>query len=185
MHRAPLLGLLDEYLDRHADEKRTVDLFRRFIQHNRDCFERHLAVGHLTGSAWILDRSRKRALLTHHRKLGCWVQLGGHADGDSDILRVAAREAREESGLAVEPLAETIFDLDVHEIPARGGVPLHLHYDLRFLMCAVGSEAFSISPESHELAWVPLDRISAYTGERSVLRMRDKTLDQVTHWLAK
>ena len=120
MHRAPLLGLLDEYLDRHADEKKTVDLFRRFIQHNRDCFERHLAEGHLTGSAWILDRSRTRALLTHHRKLDCWIQLGGHADGDSDLLRVAAREAREESGLAVEPLADPGEVLDRRALRGAG-----------------------------------------------------------------
>ena len=178
MHRAPLLRLLDEYELRLAEERTTVDRFRRFVQSHADCFERTLAIGHLTGSAWVLDRRLTRALLTHHKKLDCWLQLGGHADGDPDMLRVAAREAREESGLAVEPLAETIFDLDVHEIPARGGVPAHLHYDLRFLMRVVGPETFSVSDESHELAWVPLDRISEYTEDSSVLRMRDKTLER-------
>lgn len=182
MHRAPLLHLLDDYEERFARERGTVERFRRFITAHEDCFERALAIGHLTGSAWLLDRGLGRTLLTHHRKLDRWIQLGGHADGETDLLAVAVREAEEESGLAVEPLAETIFDLDVHQIPARGDTAAHLHYDLRFLLRTVDSEEFTVSDESHELAWVPLHRVTDYTDEASVVRMRDKTLDQLTDW---
>ena len=70
-----------------------------FVRAHPDCLARTCAPGHLTGSAWIVSPDRRRTLLTHHRKLGKWLQLGGHADGDADLLAVALREAREESGL--------------------------------------------------------------------------------------
>ena len=72
-----------------------------------------------------------RVLLAHHRKLGRWLQPGGHSDGDPDTLAVALREAREESGLDVQALDDAIFDLDLHRIPARDREPAHLHFDVR------------------------------------------------------
>ncbi len=103
-----------------------------FIDSHPDCFERSCQVGHITGSAWIVNRAGDRVLLTHHRKLGRWLQPGGHSDGDPDTLEVALREAREESGLDVRALDEAIFDLDVHLIPARGHEPAHLKHPLIF-----------------------------------------------------
>ena len=70
-----------------------------------DCFERSCVPGHVTGSAWLVSHDRSRFLLTHHRKLGRWLQLGGHSDGDPDTAQVALREAREESGIAALTLA--------------------------------------------------------------------------------
>ncbi len=131
----------------------------------------------MTGSAWIVDCERTHALLTHHRKLDKWLQLGGHADGDPDILRVALREAREESSLeAIRPVSEEIFDVDIHAIPARGGEPAHFHYDVRFLLEADRAAALAVSEESRSLAWVPLDRVAELNGEESVLRMVRKTV---------
>ena len=74
-----------------------------------------------------------RVLLAHHRELKRWLQPGGHSDGDPDTLPVALREAREESGLDVRALDNAVFDIDVHGIPARGGEPAHLYFDVRFV----------------------------------------------------
>ena len=144
-----------------------------FIDSHPDCFERSCQVGHITGSAWIVNRAGDRVLLTHHRKLGRWLQPGGHSDGDPDTLEVALREAREESGLDVRALDEAIFDLDVHLIPARGHEPAHYHYDVRFLVQAM-EERFRVSEESCALAWVPADRVGVFTSDESVLRMARK-----------
>ena len=149
---------------------------RRFVEENEDCFERSHRTGHITGSAWIVDLRREKVLLTHHHRLDKWMQLGGHADGDADVLRVALREAREESGLAdIRSLSESIYDVDVHEIPARGIEPAHLHYDVRFLFEADANLALGITPESKALAWVKLGDVAGLTNERSVLRMVEKT----------
>lgn len=152
---------------------------RAFVTLHEDCFERELTVGHITGSAWVLDRERTHALLHHHHKLGRWMQLGGHADGDPDVLGVAMREAMEESGLRdVKPISGEIFDVDIHEIPARDAEPRHFHYDVRYLLEADRLQPLRISSESKELRWARLDEIPGLTEEESVLRMARKS----SHW---
>jgi len=177
--RAPLLDLIDRYRAATRGSEPTVRLFRDFAIAHADCLERSCAPGHLTGSAWLVDRTGARVLLTHHRKLDKWLQLGGHADGDADLARVALREAEEESclrGLVVEP---GIFDLDRHEIPARANEPAHWHYDVRFVVHATGSEEFVVTDESHALAWREIAQIAVDASvDESVRRMAKKWLER-------
>lgn len=174
-HRQPLLDLLEDYGNRYPDEAETVECYSRFLLANPDCFKRSLLIGHVTGSAMVLDQSGTRVLLTHHRKLHRWLQPGGHADGDHDVARVAMKEAEEESGLAkLEFVTDQLLDVDIHEIPARGQEPAHYHYDCRFLLRSAGSDEFVVSAESHDLAWVEMSRITEYTDEESILRMISK-----------
>lgn len=171
MYRQTLTQALAEYLTRYPQERSVADQILAVVTAHERCFERDCWAGHITGSAWILNQAGSHALLTHHKKLGKWLQLGGHSDGDGDTRAVALREAREESGLALRFIDQRVFDIDVHEIPARGSEPAHNHLDLRFLLQAVDSDDFVVSEESLDLAWVPLDRMAQYTSEESVLRM--------------
>ena len=174
MHRSKLLSLLETYSDRYPEESQTCARLKNFVARETRCFERDCWVdGHVTGSAWVMDPPQRHVLLTHHKKLDMWVQLGGHADGDSDIARVALREAEEESGLGVEFVDAEIFDIDIHEIPARKQDPAHYHYDIRFAFVA-NSLNFSVSDESHALSWIPLEDLPAFVQEESMLRMLEK-----------
>ena len=173
-HRRALLDLLARYQPVDAADAAQAQRIQIFVEREPACFDRRCPEGHITGSAWLVDPSGSQVLLTHHRKLGLWVQLGGHADGDSDIRAVAWKEAREESGLSdIAFVSEDIFDVDVHPIPARPGEPPHLHFDIRFALRAAG-RAFQVGPESHELAWVDIRRLEEKTKERSLLRMAEK-----------
>ncbi|NUN69033.1 MAG: NUDIX hydrolase [Bacteroidetes bacterium] len=177
MHRAPLLQLLRSHRPSDAHESAMRDRIIAFIGEHTDCFERSLLVGHITGSAMIVNRQRTHTLLTHHGKLDKWLQLGGHSDGDPDTLAVAQREAEEESGLkSIVPVSASIFDVDVHPIPARKTEPEHFHYDIRFLFEADDAEPLIITSESKDLAWIPLAEIERYTTEESMLRMVRKVL---------
>jgi 8-oxo-dGTP pyrophosphatase MutT (NUDIX family) len=170
-----LILQLMEYRNRWPDESLVATRFIDFLSANPDCFERSLQTGHVTGSAWLVDAAGLRVLLTHHKKLDMWIQLGGHSDGDGDILRVAMREAREESGLsAIEPVSPRIFDIDVHQIPARPNEPEHLHWDIRYALRATGAEEFTPSDESHDLRWVEIANLNHLTQEESMLRMAVK-----------
>ncbi len=144
-----------------------------FVEQHPDCFERSLLIGHVTGSAWILSPDRQQVLLIHHRKLDRWLQPGGHADGDPDVAAVALREAQEETGLTSVRLVDegTIFDVDIHPIPARGEVPGHLHYDIRFLLEADPEEAFGFSEEIKNIQWLPVKSVNTYTDSESIQRM--------------
>jgi 8-oxo-dGTP pyrophosphatase MutT (NUDIX family) len=178
VHRTAVLNLLRAYLPRAADPHEaamTRDTIA-FVEAHEDCLLRSCVPGHLTGSAWIVSPERERTLLTHHHKLDKWLQLGGHADGQSDLLAAALREAHEESGLTrVRVVSPEIFDVDRHWIPARKTEPGHYHYDLRFLFEADPAEPLAISSESKDLAWVELDRVTALNPEESMARMVRKT----------
>jgi 8-oxo-dGTP pyrophosphatase MutT (NUDIX family) len=174
--RASLLDELRTYVPADAREAAMRDRLIAFVTANADAFERTLAAGHVTASAWIVDPARTRALLAHHRKLDKWLQLGGHADGDPDVRGAALREAREESGLtSLRFAADGIYDLDVHAIPERPGEPAHEHYDVRFALEADPAEPLVTSAESHALAWIALGDLAAYGADESVLRLARKT----------
>jgi 8-oxo-dGTP pyrophosphatase MutT (NUDIX family) len=177
MHRNPLLELLAIYSQDYPRESDCINRVMEFVKQYDTCFERDLEVGHITGSAWIVNNAGTHTLLTHHKKLNKWLQPGGHADGESDVLKVATREAEEESGLAQLQVEEPhIFDVDIHQIPACGSEAQHLHYDIRFALRAAESEEFIVSDESHDLAWVEIAQLADYSSEKSMLRMAQKWL---------
>jgi len=148
----------------------------QFIAAHPDCLTRACRPGHLTGSSWIVNRTRSHTLLTLHRKLGRWLNPGGHADGDPDLPAVALREAREESGLAsVRLLQPELFDFDRHRIPEHAGVPEHWHYDFRFLLEADADEPLVISEESKDLRWVEMGRVLELNPSESMARLVRKT----------
>lgn len=155
----------------------TAREFARFLASAEDVFQRSHVFGHFTGSSWLVSADGQRVLLTHHRKLDRWLQLGGHADGEEDLARVALVEAEEESGLSGLVLEGGIFDLDRHLIPARKADPDHYHYDVRYVVRATGSEDYVVGDESHDLAWRRIEDLIDERGlDDSVRRMAQRWL---------
>ena len=176
MHRHRILDQLNVYRSSFPKEAKTISRFETFIAQNANCFERQNKSGHLTGSAWIVDKSYSEVVLVHHGKLNVWIQPGGHADGNSDLIAVARMEAHEETGLtSLQLLSNNIFDLCIHQIPAFGIEPEHYHYDIRYLFKSDLPEPLICSSESHSLAWVKLDEIAQKNSSESILRMTGKT----------
>jgi 8-oxo-dGTP pyrophosphatase MutT (NUDIX family) len=173
--------MLERYEEDHRDEKPCIERVRTLVESHVDCFDRHCLPGHVTASAWIVSDDLERCLLTHHRKLDRWLQLGGHADGDPDVVAVALREAEEESGLrGFEVLSRDAvgrprpLDVDVHLIPARRNEPAHEHHDIRFLLRAPAGQKLVQSEESIDLGWFSRDAFRRIADEPSLLRMADK-----------
>lgn len=175
--REELVSFLKGYVSDFKEENIFASDFLELLRSPR-CFHRDHLPGHITGSAWIVDESKSHALLVHHAKLGKWLQPGGHADGDENVLNVATREVEEETGLtSTELLIPRIFDLDIHPIPARKDFPEHLHYDIRFAFKASNQTELKISEESCDLKWIKLNEIPKLTGQNSsILRMIEKTI---------
>lgn len=173
MNRRELVEKIQNYAHFFPEEKTTIPRFLTLLQDPR-AYQRNHLPGHITGSAWIIDAQRRQTLLVHHAKLGKWVQPGGHADGDENILAVALREAREETGLGRLSVVAGFFDIDIHPIPARPEMPGHDHYDVRFLLEADPTEPVIVSEESFAVQWIEISELEKFTRERSVLRMREK-----------
>ncbi len=166
---------LGRYKPADARDRAAWAEINAFIAAEPEAFGANPRTSHVTGSAFVLDPARARVLLTHHRKLDRWLQLGGHCDGVEDVRFVALREAYEESGLPrIDLVSPDIFDVDIHPIPATTTQPAHRHYDVRFLMVTEHVDRVRASGESKDLAWVPIDRLHEVTSSPSVLVLRDK-----------
>lgn len=194
MHRKQIKEMLTAYKRFWIDtpriegscEEEVWQNFAKFVETQPKCFERELSIGHVTGSAVVLDEAHEHILLLHHKKLGKWLQLGGHSDSDPDPFRVALKEAYEESSLtSLESIDNWMptssvkipLDLDIHLIPARKQEAEHYHYDVRFVFqVADGNHEFKINHEANELRWVKLEELQELSQEESMLRQVDKIL---------
>jgi 8-oxo-dGTP pyrophosphatase MutT (NUDIX family) len=177
MHRQDLLNLLNRYQPRYVEESAFVARSRRMIEQDERIFDRAQPI-HVTGSAWVVNPTRDRVFMVHHGKLHQWFQPGGHADGDPDVLRVALKEAAEESGADpdhIRLVSDEIFDVDIHWVPATHAAPAHGHVDIRFLVEVDDDIPMPGSHESHEVAWIDLHQVPRFNNNRSTHRMVEKT----------
>ncbi len=173
--------MLKLYHKRYRTETQVKKLIAT-LNNDQYCFHRSNFSGHFTASAWILNEDRDKALMTHHKKLNMWLQLGGHADGDTDLLNVARREVFEESGIEkIRLLNDGIFDVDIHLVPKFKNQPSHRHFDIRFIFEAnENNEEISFNHESYNVLWIYLDEIKNYNSEVSIGRMVEKTKKEFT-----
>ena len=157
--------------------QRMLDL----LHSSRDAFQRFHPPGHFTGSALVVDPDLTRVALTLHKKLGKWLQFGGHADGHQRLDEVALREAQEESGLVQleflhyeglfgSDLCHVPLDLDIHEIPPYKEVPAHFHYDVIYLLRSLQPELLEASDESEAVAWFTWERARELCPEPNLQR---------------
>ena len=174
MKKKPLEALLLAYHSASRQQEIVKHQMLDFLS-NVNCFERGCQAGHFTASALLLDKYQQHALLMYHRKLNKWVQLGGHCDGQHDLLKVALKEASEESGIeGIVPVSDAIFDLDIHLIPENPREAEHFHYDVRFLLKVVSDELIRLNDEALDLRWFRNDLASLPTKAKSVTRLFDK-----------
>lgn len=158
-----------------GDEQVAVrDQILAFCAANPDALHRGCVPGHLTGSALVVNAACDRVLLIHHKKLDRWLQPGGHADGEGNLAHVALKEASEETGILNLQVIPTVVDVDIHEIPARGTDPTHLHHDVRFVVLAPADAQVRPNHETNGAVWVEVsdagDRIESEEVRRLVHR---------------
>ncbi|WP_371617819.1 NUDIX hydrolase [Streptomyces sp. NBC_00454] len=161
-------------LKSYEDQPELRDLYLEHLAAHPDGVYKPCQAGHVTGSALVIDPARGRVLLTLHKKLGMWLQMGGHCEtGDTTLEGVALREAEEESGIAhgLTLLAGGPVRLDRHPIPA----PCNWHLDVQYAALAPAEAVEAISDESLDLRWFPYAEVAA-VADTSVVRLLEATL---------
>ena len=159
MNRQKLIQQLKEYTPFNEQEEMDKSLILNWIEHNADAFYRKNKVAHVTASAWVVNKDRSKVLMVYHNIYQSWSWLGGHADGETDLLSVAIREVKEEAGITnVRPVFEEIYSLESLTVDGhvKNGkyVSSHLHFNITYLLEADSKEAVSIkADENSGVAW--------------------------------
>jgi 8-oxo-dGTP pyrophosphatase MutT (NUDIX family) len=154
---ADVTAVLRSWPARNPAQSAVREGFLGFLAARPDATRRKCAPGHVTASALVLSPDRRQVLLTLHRRLGRWVQLGGHCERRDDTLAGAAlREATEESGIAGLRIDPMPVHLDIHPVTCSLGIPTR-HFDVRFRVIAPAGARPVISDESDDLRFWPVD----------------------------
>ena len=168
MDRGSLISQLKEYEPWNEQESADRDEIIRQLETAPDIFSRENKAAHMTASAWVVNRARTKVLMVYHNIYDSWSWTGGHADGDEDLLAVAVREVREETGvMSVKPVSDRIYSLEILTVDGhvkRGRyVSSHLHLNLTWLLEADDTEVpRKKEDENSGAAWFALeDAISA------------------------
>lgn len=162
---------IEKYRPCNAQEQRDQALILDFLEKNGDAFLRSNLLAHMTASSWIVNPERTKTLMVYHNLYDSWSWTGGHADGETDLLSVALREAREETGIEhVRPLSPEIFSLEVLTVDGhekRGEyVPSHLHMNVTYLLEAEESDTLHICREENSgVAWFTLEEALKASSE--------------------
>lgn len=175
------LKQLDAFRPECEQEEKDLALLRRCLATEQGLFTRDNPVIHMTASAWVLNPARDKVLLCYHKLYDSWAWLGGHADGETDLLQTALREVREESGLTrVRALSEEIFSIESLTVDGhvkRGQyVSSHLHLNATYLLEADDTEPLVVKPDENAgLKWFLLeDALSAPREKWMVERVYSK-----------
>ena len=165
-----LLRQLEEYRPFNEQEERDRNIIIRCLKEEKDIFTRDNAMAHMTASAWVVNRQRTKVLMAYHNIYQSWSWLGGHADGEQDLLQVAVREVKEESGLKqVRPVSDAVYSMEILTVDGhvkKGAyVPSHLHLNVTYLLEAEEGEGLHIKEDENSgVAWfLPGDAVLAST----------------------
>ena len=170
-NRQELLDEIAAYHPFNEKEERDKNLIFQWIEQHEDAFSRENTVAHVTASAWMVNKDRSKVLMVYHNIYNSWSWLGGHADGETDLLSVAIREVKEEAGISnVLPVSEDIFSLESLTVDGhwKNGkyVSSHLHFNVTYLLEADSEEAVSIkADENSGVAWFAPEEALAKSTE--------------------
>lgn len=186
-----MIQKIREYKPFNEQEERDREVLLRLLSGVGDVYSRENLTAHMTASAWVVNENRDKVLMAYHNIYHSWSWLGGHADGERDLLAVALREVGEESGVIhVRPLSEEIFSLEILTVDGhekrRKYVPSHLHLNLTYLLEAREGDALSMkADENSGVAWFGLEEaVKASTEPWFKERVYGKLNEKLRRWRA-
>ena len=182
-----LLDALNRFRPCNEQEETDKKQILSLLSSGQDLYTRDNPVAHLTASSWVVSPDRKQVLLVYHNLYRSWSWMGGHADGDRDLCRVALRETREESGLEdltlVSPEIFSLESLTVDGHEKRGNyISSHLHLNVTYLLEADPSQPIRVKPdENNGVAWFPVEEVAGKVSEPWMMqRIYSKLMKKVT-----
>lgn len=177
-----LKSSIEKFKPFNEQEEVEKRIMLKYIKDFDDVLTRQNEYGHFTSSAFVLNKERTKMLMIYHKIYNSWAWTGGHSDGDSNLLNVAMKEAKEETGITdVRPIVDDIYSLEIINVNGhekRGKyVGSHVHLNLTYLLEADESEQIHIKEDENSgVKWVPIDEIVKITSEKWV---RDRVYTKI------
>lgn len=175
-----------DFIPFNEQEERDKAVILDFVEKNANAFRRENLIAHMTASSWVVNADYTKVLMVYHNIYDSWSWTGGHADGEEDLLSVALRECREESGIEhVKPISDKIFSLEVLTVDGhekRGQyVPSHLHLNVTYLLQADEKDTLHVcNGENSGVKWFTLsDALKASSEPWFVKRIYKKLNDKL------
>lgn len=189
MSRMDVIQAIEQYRPWNEQEEKDKLLMLEWIRGYENAFSRENGIAHMTASAWVVNRDRSKVLMVYHKIYDSWSWLGGHADGETDLLAVALREVQEEAGIRrVRPVSEDIFSLEILTVDGHQKkgqyVPCHLHMNVTFLLEADEQETVKINEEENSgVGWfTPEGALAASTEPWFVERIYAKLIERTKEY---
>ncbi|MBF1123016.1 MAG: NUDIX hydrolase [Solobacterium sp.] len=184
MNRQDLINQLQSYQSFNEQEEADRQVMLELLQTSDNIFYRTNLLAHFTASAWVVNKAHTHVLMAFHNIYQTYAWLGGHADGEEDLLSVALREVKEESGIqTVKPITEGIYSLETIEVNGHEKkgkyVPSHLHLNVTYLLEADDTESLHIKQdENSAVSWFPIDQVLDVVDEPWMVERIYKKLNQ-------
>ena len=184
MNRQDLINQLQSYQSFNEQEEADRQVMLGLLQTSDNIFYRTNLLAHFTASAWVINKAHTHVLMAFHNIFQNYAWLGGHADGEEDLLSVALREVKEESGIhTVKPITEGIYSLETIEVNGHEKkgkyVPSHLHLNVTYLLEADDTESLHIKQdENSAVNWFPIDQVLDVVDEPWMVERIYKKLNQ-------
>lgn len=179
------LEAIKRYTPYNEQEAKDKDLTLSYSKIFSDMLTRANELVHLTSSAFVINKNRDKTLMVHHNIYNSWAWAGGHADGDEDLLQVALKEVREETGVInLRPIVEDIFSLDIMpvfgHIKNRKYVAPHLHISAGYLIEADENDPLIVKPdENSAVKWIAMDQIDTWSNEAHMKKIYRKIVSKI------
>ncbi|MEG1870993.1 MAG: NUDIX hydrolase [Peptostreptococcaceae bacterium] len=179
---------IKNYLPYNEEETQDKEVILKCIEDYDNLLTRENPLIHVTSSGYIVNKERTKALMVHHNIYNTWCWTGGHADGDQDLLRVAIKEAKEETGIDdVRAVTPKILSLDIIEVIGhfkRGKyVSAHLHLSIAYLLEADEGEELKVKEDENSgVRWLPIKKIHEYSNEPNMIKLYNKFNEKIKNF---
>ncbi|MDP4126468.1 MAG: NUDIX hydrolase [Bacillota bacterium] len=173
------------YLPYNEQEKEDKDVFLYCTNVFNDVLTRNNKIAHITSSAFTVNRAKDKVLMIYHNIYNSWSWIGGHADGEEDLLAVAMKELKEETGVMnVHPVSTDIFSLDILTVVGhtkRGKfVSPHLHLSVAYLIEADENDLLIVKEDENSgVRWIPIDEIITFSTEPHMQMVYKKLISKI------
>ena len=176
---------IKEYIPYNEQEAADKETILYSIENFNNLLTRENPLAHITSSGYIVNKDRTKVLMIYHNIYNSWSWTGGHADGDGDLLHVAIKEAKEETGIKnVKALDNKIFSLDVLTVQAHikkgKNISSHLHLSVAYLLEADENDELTIKEDENSgVKWIPIDEVSIYSTEENMIKLYEKFNEKI------